>query len=551
MKDYTEKVRTLVDDIKTICANHGLGNDANEYKIVTQSFLYKFLNDKFLYEVKALGKLEMTYTEMKNLSDNDYEMLLLNLGNRSAQLKPQHLLSYLFSIQDNSDFAKTFDETLNDIAIQNNAVFSVQTDAKTDIRLFEERLIQSSIADHSKHNAVAKAIINKLANSKFDFDQIFSAGFDFFSTLFEYMIKDYNKDGGGKYAEYYTPHSVAKIMAEILVGNQKPSNVTIYDPSAGSGTLLMNIASKIGTDKCTIYSQDISQKSSNLLRLNLILNNLSHSIHNIVQGNTIIHNRHTAKKDFIVSNPPFKLDFSEWRNDVETLPNASERFFAGVPNIPNKDKDKMAIYLLFLQHILYSLSEKGKAAVVVPTGFITAQSGIERKIREKLVNEKWLKGVVSMPSNIFATTGTNVSVIFIDKQNKGDVILVDASKLGQKIKEGKNQKTLLSEEDEQKIISAFAVPFGSAQGKELSVAERSRSKEFAVLLSYDEIKAKNYSLAAGQYFDIKIEYSEITPEEFQEKIAGYNHRLNEYFAQGRKLETEILQNLKTLKMDSL
>lgn len=217
MIDYTEKVRQLVDDIKAICANNGLGGDANEYKIVTQSFLYKFLNDKFLYETK------LPYNDLKSLSENDYEMLLLKLGNKSAHLKPQHLLPYLFSIQDSEDFAETLDDTLNDIAVANNAVFSVHTDGDTDIRLFEERLVQSSVADRSKHNAVAKAIINELANSKFDFDEIFSAGFDFFSTLFEYMIKDYNKDGGGNYAEYYTPHSVAKIMAEILVGSEKPS----------------------------------------------------------------------------------------------------------------------------------------------------------------------------------------------------------------------------------------------------------------------------------------------------------------------------------------
>ena len=529
MIDYTEKVRQLVDDIKAICAHNGLGGDANEYKIVTQSFLYKFLNDKFLYETKQ------SYNDLKNLSEEDYEMLLLKLGNKSAHLKSYHLLPYLFNIQDNEDFAKTFDETLNDIAIDNNAVFSVHTDGNTDIRLFEEQLVQSSIADRSKHNAAAKAIINKLANSKFDFDEIFSAGFDFFSTLFEYMIKDYNKDGGGKYAEYYTPHTVAKIMAEILVGNESPSNKSICDPSAGSGTLLMNIASKIGTNKCTVYSQDISQKSSNLLRLNLILNGLSASIHNIVQGNTILHNRHANKMDYIVSNPPFKLDFSDWRDEVETLPNASERFFAGVPNIPNKDKDKMAIYLLFLQHIMFALSKTGKAAIVVPTGFITAQSGIEKKIREKLVNEKWLQGVVSMPSNIFATTGTNVSVLFIDKQNKGDVVLVDASKLGQKVKEGKNQKTLLSAEDEKKIIAAFS--------------DKKPIDDFAVVLSYDEIKAKNYSLAAGQYFDIKIEYSEITAEEFEQKIADYQANLQAYFEQGKKLESEILQNLASLKME--
>jgi len=410
-------------------------------------------------------------------------------------------------------------------------VFSVHTDSNTDIRLFEESLIQNSVTDRSKHNGVAKAIINKLTDFKFDFDKIFSEGFDFFSTIFEYMIKDYNKDGGGKYAEYYTPHSVAKIMAEILVGNSKLRSVKIYDPAAGSGTLLMNIADKIGTDRCTIYSQDISQKSSNLLRLNLILNDLSHSINNIVQGNTILQNRHTQKMDFIVSNPPFKLDFSEWRNDVES----PERFFAGVPNIPDKEKDKMAIYLLFLQHIIFSLSAKGKAAVVVPTGFVTAQSGIERKIREKLVDEKWLKGVVSMPSNIFATTGTNVSVIFIDKGNDGDVVLVDASKLGEKEKDGKNQKTRLSSEDEEKIISAF--------NHSLSKSEMS---DFAVVLSYDKIKAKNYSLAAGQYFDIKIARSSLTPKQFEKKIAESKQKLSDYFKQSRKLEGDIMRNLGNL-----
>lgn len=122
--------------------------------------------------------------------------------------------------------------------------------------------------------------------------------------------------------------------------------------------------------------------------------------------------------DYIVSNPPFKLDFSEWRDQVETLPEASERFFAGVPKVPAKSKDKMAIYELFVQHIIYSLKPEGQAAVVLPTGFITAQSGIDKKIRQHLVDNQMLAGVVSMPSNIFATTGTNVSILFIDKKTR-------------------------------------------------------------------------------------------------------------------------------------
>ena len=197
----------------------------------------------------------------------------------------------------------------------------------------------------------------------------------------------------------------------------------------------MNLAHAIGEDKCTIYSQDISQKSSNLLRLNLILNNLVHSIPNIAKGNTILEPYHKEKDkslkkfDFIVSNPPFKLDFSDWVGELETKEN-HKRFFAGMPNVPKKEPEKMSIYLMFIQHIMYSLAAKGKAAVVVPTGFITAQSGIELKIREKMVEQKMLRGVVSMPSNIFATTGTNVSILFLDNANKkGDIVLMDAEQI--------------------------------------------------------------------------------------------------------------------------
>lgn len=532
--DFSNKAKQLVDDIKGVCNNAGLGGDANEYKIVTQSFLYKFINDKFLFEVAKLNPSLTSYVELKALGEDEYALLMTELGTRAAHLQPEHLLEYLFKHQNSDNFAKLFDETFNSISIENSAVFSVHTSGDTEIRLFEEELIQRAINDKSKHDQTARLLINKLANSKFNFDAIFSAGFDFFSTLFEYMIKDYNKDGGGKYAEYYTPHSIAKIMAEILVGDSAPTNATAYDPAAGSGTLLMNIAHKIGADKCTIYSQDLNQKSSNLLRMNLILNGLSHSIDHIVQGNTITEPKHiTQKFDFVVSNPPFKLDFSDDHEKIASLPNVNDRFFAGLPNIPAKDKDKMAIYLLFIQHIMYSLTDTGHAAVVVPTGFITAQSGIEKTIRTKLVENKWLKGVVSMPSNIFATTGTNVSVLFIDKSNTGKVVLVDASKLGTKVKDGKNQKTVLGHAEEQKIIDAFSV------GEPID--------DFSVVLDYDDIKEKNYSFSAGQYFDIKIEYTDITADEFAEKLATHKSNLTKMFANAKKLETEIIESLESLK----
>jgi len=540
--EFKAKTQELIDSLKSICANYGLGNDGNEFKIITQIFLYKFLNDKFAYEAKKIdedvAKANNWEKALSDMSDEDYEMLQLQMSADTARLQPQHFISYLFSQSNAPDFAKLFDDTLIDIAISNNDIFAVKTDGGAKVVLFDR--LSQYIADESKRDDFCRAVINKLI--EFSFERIFDQKFDFYAGIFEYLIKDYNSNSGGKYAEYFTPHAVARIMAEILVPKAERGtvrDVTCYDPSAGSGTLLMNVAHAIGEDRCTIYTQDISQKSSNLLRLNLILNNLVHSIPNVIQGNTIFHPYHKddeklKKFDYIVSNPPFKLDFSDYRDTLDSKEN-KERFFAGIPKIKPKSADKMEIYQLFLQHIIVSLKKGGKAAVVVPTGFITAQSGIDKKIRQKLVDEKMLAGVVSMPSNIFATTGTNVSILFIDDSNNGDVVLVDASNLGKKVKEGKNQKTVLSAKEEQQIVDVFN---NKEQVDDLSVA-----------VSYDDIKAKNYSFSAGQYFDVKIEYVDITAKQFKENMQGYTDNLDQLFSESRKLEDEIKKQLAGLNYE--
>ena len=539
-QQFEQRTRELIDSLKAICAAYGLGNDGNEFKIITQVFLYKFLNDKFAFEAKrikpALAKAESWEAAIAALSANDLDMLQMQMGPDTARLKPEHFIAHLFSRQNAPEFAKLFDDTLRDIAVTNNDIFAVKTDGGTKITLFDR--VSEFITDTSKRDAFCRAIINKLGD--FSFERIFSEKYDFYAALFEYLIKDYNKDSGGKYAEYYTPHAVAKIMAAILVPENvrgKINNVSCYDPSAGSGTLLMNIAHAIGEQRCTIFSQDISQKSSSLLRLNLILNNLVHSIPNVIQGNTVLHPYHRDGKalkkfDYIVSNPPFKMDFSDFRNELDSKEH-QERFFAGVPNIPKQAVDKMAIYQLFLQHIIYSLKPGGKAAVVVPTGFITAQSGIDRGIRQHLVDNKMLAGVVSMPSNIFATTGTNVSILFIDASNKSDVVLIDASSLGTKVKDGKNQKTLLSEAEEDRIIATFN--------------RKEAVEDFSVVVSYDDIAAKNYSLSAGQYFEVKIEYSDLTPAQFARKLQGFTEKLDDLFKESAGLERDIKKQLARLR----
>ena len=481
--EITQQTKAMIDGLKAVCTNFGLGNAASEYKIITEVFLYKFLNDKFIYEMK---KVNPSYADLKDteveqrlsaLSDDEYEMALVDIGGSTAKLRPEQFISYLFNRQNNERFHDLFDKTLVAISNDNMDIFSVQAGGASKIKLFDP--LSPYVIEEEKRDAFCKAMIGKLVNASFS--GVFEQKYDFFADIFEYLIKDYNKDSG-KYAEYYTPHAIATILARILVP-QPVQNVTVYDPAAGTGTLVLALAHEIGENNCTVYTQDISQKANEFMRLNLILNGLVHSLPNVVHDDTLVSPRHlNARKDniatfdYIASNPPFNMDFSETR---DTLAGEAyqKRFFAGVPNIPNKKLDSMAVYQMFLQHIIASLNDQGKAAVVVPTGFLTAGSGIPLTIRQHLVDHHWLRGVVSMPSNIFANTGTNVSVLFIDKQHTGDVILMDASKLGTKVKVDDNQRTVLSDAEIERIIDTFtrAGPWRISASPSATIRSRKRN----------------------------------------------------------------------------
>lgn len=539
-RDIVLKTERLIDDLKSICSLNGIGNSPSEYKVITQIFLYKYLNDKFIHEVNKLkfsGKATIKEVEefLNKIEPIDYSKLDIQLDPNVARIRKEYMISYLFNNQSTTrpEFYELFDSALVGIANDNINIFSVKTESKEKIKLFEA--LSQNITESSKKNTFFKAIINKLVG--FSFESAFEEKYDFFATIFEYLIKDYNKDFG-KYAEYYTPNSIARIIARILVP-EKDKNVIVYDPAAGSGTLLLALAHQIGERNCTIYSQDISQKSNEFLRLNLILNNLVHSLGNVIHGDTLLEPAHLNEDktrlkqfDYIVSNPPFKTDFSETR-DLLASEKHKERFFAGVPKIKENDKDKMAIYLLFIQHILFSLKDTGKAAIVVPSGFLTAKNGIEKELRKKIVDEHWLRGVVSMPSNIFATTGTSVSVLFIDKSvDNSEVILMDASKLGEKVKEGKNQRTILSSDDMNYIIESF-------NNKEVI-------EDFISIASIDRIVKKNYSLNVGQYDEVKIEIDNITKEEFEDRLKSYEEKILCLFEKNKELNEIIKNDMETI-----
>ena len=547
MSTIKEKTIELIDALKATCKTYGMGNDGNEYKIITQVFLYKFLNDKFGYEVKnaksdiakKIRDAEKWETAYAELSDTDRMLLQSAISPDVPMLEPYHLISNLWNQQGKGDFDTIFDSTMTDIAEQNADIFSTQTTANTKIPLFEP--LTQFVTDSAQRAPFARALVDKLAN--FSFEEAFVENYDFFSNIFEYLIKDYNTAGGGKYAEYYTPHAIATIMARLLVGdNTDLHSIECYDPSAGTGTLLMALSHQIGEDKCTIFAQDISQRSNKMLKLNLLLNGLVSSLDHAVQGDTLVapyhksdDNQQLRQFDFVVSNPPFKMDFSDTREKIAAMP---ARFWASVPNVPAKKKESMAIYTCFIQHVINSLKKTGKGAIVIPTGFITAKSGIEKNILQKIVEDKIVYGCVSMPSNVFANTGTNVSVLFFDKSASAEkVILIDASKLGEEYKDANGlKKVRLSNDEIERIVTTFL--------------NKEAVDDFSVAVTYDEIKEKGYSLSAGQYFDIKIDYVDITEEEFNQRMTEYKNTLTQQFEESHRLEIEIMKQLDSLKFNN-
>lgn len=545
-KDYyalEAKINRMIDELQGLCSQNGLSNTAAEEVVVTSVFLYKFLSDKYTYNLKKfaeeIGESVEEVIQNKNSElDAFYHYYPTDVVFHSIDT-----IQSLVNKTALPGFAARFDDTLERISnYPDNDKFKVSTASGEKEPLFTR--VTENIIDKNKRDAFAVAIFGIISESKFDFGEAFDGNFDFYSTIFEYLIKNYNV-ASGTYAEYFTPQSVSSIIAKILVGMSKVDDNKLYDVldcAAGSGSLVLHLANELGHGKfgnrARVYAQDVSTKSTRFLRLNMMLNGLTESLDNIVQGNSLTspsqyninHDPSSGYKkfDYVTINPPFKMDFSATRDEIEHNWQDTNRFFAGLPKIPNKKKESMAIYLVFIQSVLWSLKDTGKAAIVCPTGFLTAQSGIEKRIRERLIRENWLKGVVSMPSNIFANTGTNVSVLFIDKSkdiNDNKVILVDASKLGEKRKEGKNQRTVLHNNEIQKIIDTFI--------------ERKEEDRLSLLVSTDEITNKDYSLSAGHYFEIRFEHIELTEDQFKTQFNKYRTEIADLWAEGHKLESEI------------
>ena len=319
-------------------------------------------------------------------------------------------------------------------------------------------------------------------NPALDFSKNRAEGDDILGDAYEYLMRHFATESGKSKGQFYTPAEVSRIMAKIIgISNARTSaSTTAYDPTCGSGSLLLKVANEAETN-ITIYGQEKDSATSGLARMNMILHN--NPTAEIKQGNTLANplffNDHGALKtfDYVVANPPFSD--KSWGNGVDAVGDIHGRFKDfGIPPAKNGD-------YAFLLHIIRSLKSKGKGACILPHG-VLFRGNAEAKIRRNIIRNGYIKGIIGLPANLFYGTGIPACIIVIDKENahtRKGIFMIDAGKGF--MKDG--NKNRLREQDIHRIVDVF--------NRQLEIDKYSRMVPFA------EIEKNEYNLNIPRYID--------------------------------------------------
>ncbi|ASW42860.1 type I restriction-modification system subunit M [Clostridium isatidis] len=332
---------------------------------------------------------------------------------------------------------------------------------------------ESELGRTKERNAALKNLIEDFADDSLDLRPSMLDGSDVIGDAYEFLIANFASNAGKKGGEFYTPGEVSTLLA-MLVGAKDGDR--IYDPTCGSGSLLIKAAKEVGTQNFRLYGQERNGQTHALAKMNMFL----HEIHDAVieWGDTLrnplhLENDRLMKFDKIVSNPPFSLD--KWGAE-ELKDDVYGRFEMG---LPPKSRGDYA----FIQHILVSLNENGTAGIILPHG-VLFRAASEGKIRKQIIENNWLDAVIGLPENLFFGTGIPACIL-IFKKNKVDntVVFIDASKDYEK---GKNQN-VLRDNDIEKILETYK--------------NRKEIEKYCHIASFDEIKENDFNLNISRYID--------------------------------------------------
>jgi type I restriction enzyme M protein len=324
-----------------------------------------------------------------------------------------------------------------------------------------------------------------------EFSKNKAEGDDILGDAYEYLMRNFATESGKSKGQFYTPAEVSRIMAKIIgINNQSTNaNTTIYDPTCGSGSLLLKVADE-AERKITIYGQEKESATAGLARMNMVLHDCPTALIKCTGNSTLSDPQFTEDNgglklfDFIVANPPFSS--KNWSNGLNIESDTSDKYgrFAGFGIPPDKNGD-----YAFLLHMIRSLKSKGKAAVILPHG-VLFRGGSEAEIRKNLIKKGYIKGIIGLPANLFFGTGIPACLIVIDKENADNrkaIFMIDASKGF--MKDG--PKNRLRDQDIHKIVDTF--------NKQQELPKYSR------FIPITEIEEKEYNLNIPRYIDSQDE----------------------------------------------
>ncbi|WP_236941120.1 type I restriction-modification system subunit M [Flammeovirga sp. MY04] len=459
-------------------ANELRGNmGADEFRDYILGFIfYKYLSERMeIFGDELLEEDEMKFSDIKESSEEGKEYLEAIREEALESLGYFLLPSELFRVlaEDGQEQDSFILEKLRDV-LNHIEQSTMGTDSEEEFSgLFEELDLTSSKlgkTEKAKNELISKVLFHL---NQIDF-QLGNTEIDVLGDAYEYLIGQFASGAGKKAGEFYTPQSVSQILAQLVtVGKDKLQSV--YDPTCGSGSLLLRVAKQVD-EVAHFYGQELNRTTYNLARMNMILHGVRYNEFDIQQEDTLENPQHKDSQfEAIVANPPFSAKWSA--NPIHL---SDDRFSEYGKLAPSSKAD-----FAFVQHMIHHLGENGTMAVVLPHG-VLFRGAAEGHIRKHLIEENnYLDAVIGLPANIFYGTSIPTCILVFKKCRKkdDDILFVDAS---QHFEKAKNQN-YLRQEDVEKIISTYA--------------ERKEEEKYAHVASLEEVKENDYNLNIPRYVD--------------------------------------------------
>ena len=481
--------------------------DADEFRDYILGFIfYKYLSEKMhLYANKILKEDGIQYKTIDENSEDGKQYLdaireeaLSKLG---YFLKPSELFSEIAK-RGNSDDHNTDNFILEDLtAILNNIQQSTMgTDSEDDFdHLFEDLDLTSTKLGRTE-TAKNELIVKVLSHlDKIDF-QLENIEADVLGDAYEYLIAQFASGAGKKAGEFYTPQQVSKILAKIVTTG-KSKLKSVYDPTCGSGSLLLRVAKEV-EEVSGFYGQELNRTTYNLARMNMILHDVHYRKFDIRQEDTLEHPQHIDKQfEAIVANPPFSAHWS-----ANPLHMSDDRFSQYGKLAPKTKAD-----YAFVQHMIHHLDENGTMAIVLPHG-VLFRGAAEGHIRKYLIDDRnYLDAVIGLPANIFYGTSIPTSILVFKKcrEDANNILFIDASAHFEKVK----NENVLREADIDKIITTYR--------------NRTTEDKYAYVASLEEVKENDYNLNIPRYVDTFEEEEPVDINAVAEEIQALDKEIQE------------------------